>query len=93
MHTLDEEWAETILLEIYFKTRNANQEEKPTSLILSGDFNCPVWGSNDIKLRIVEDASKLANSFQNHGIQDICLGKLQIFSLSATLTKFAYTGR
>lgn len=72
MHTPDEASAETILSAIHDTIQSTTQENRrPTSLILSGDFNRhhPACGSNDIQPRFVEDASELTNSFHGHGLQ------------------------
>lgn len=72
MHTPNEASAETVLSAIHDTIQNTTQEDRrPTSLILSGDFNRhhPVWGSNNIQPRFVEDASELINFFHDHSLQ------------------------
>ncbi|KAF7136975.1 hypothetical protein CNMCM5793_006679 [Aspergillus hiratsukae] len=45
-------------------------DQKPTSIILSGDFNRhhPMWGGNHIQPRFIEDASELITFFQDYNL-------------------------
>lgn len=62
-------------------TNTTHEDRRPTSLILSGDFNRhhPAWGSNDIQPRFVEDASELINFFHDNGLQGCLPRALQLF--------------
>ena len=72
LHTPNELTAQETLSAIQDTIQTTLLDEgRPTAIILSGDFNRhhPTWGGNHIQPRFIEDASKLIEFFQTHGLQ------------------------
>lgn len=75
LHAPDEATAEPTLTAIQNTISAARHiDQKPTTIILSGDFNRhhPMWGGNHIQARFIEDASELIAFFQDHNLHS-CL--------------------